>query len=435
MSECHGFLPGDAPQGEDILNCMRCGACLPTCPTFQITGKERSSPRGRIALMRAVEEKELPLTAPIFEAEMDFCVGCLACVSACPAGVKYAHLLEQSRDQLARLRMERWPWWKRKAVDLIFYLFEDLSWLRLGARALRLYQISGLRWLVQKTGVLRLFPTQLGEMEKLLPPIPARFSSQKVPPTTPPTSGQRLGMLTGCVMDFLFCEENMATVEVLELLNNTVVTPPRQGCCGALHAHAGRLEKARDLARHNIAAFEEADVELIVVNSAGCGNAMKHYGEWLHDDPEWAERARAFSARVKDLLEYVKVDQLPAATAGQAWAPLTYHDACHLAHGQGVKDQPRALLRQLSPDGFRELTNADRCCGSAGTYNILQFETALKLLDDKVENIVASGATTVGVANPGCLLQIRYGLERAGSKIEAVHPVILLRDRLRRGKP
>ena len=235
-----GFLPIDAPDSGDILNCMRCGACLPTCPTFQLTGQERSSPRGRIALMRAVSENELPLDADIFGQEMDFCVGCLACVSACPAGVNYSHLLEQSRDQVARVRRETWPWWKRTAVDVAFGMFEHLGRLRLLGRALRLYQISGLRWLVRTSRVLSLFPRQLGEMEKLLSDIPARFSSQ-VLPEVGPGQGARVGMLTGCVMDFLFVEENLATASILQDLGGTVVTPRKQGCCGALHAHAGSL--------------------------------------------------------------------------------------------------------------------------------------------------------------------------------------------------
>ena len=376
--------------------------------------------------MRAVDEGELPVEARIFAEEMDDCVGCLACTTACPAGVNYAHLLEQSRDQVARMRRQNWPWWKRRAVDLVFGLFEDLARLRLLARGLRLYQRSGLRWLVRKTGILHYFPSPLEELEKLLPDIPARFSSQRIPEVTRGTR-RRIGMLTGCVMDFLFSEENVATVEILCRLGHTVVTPRRQTCCGALHAHAGNLAKARELARENIAAFEQAEVELIVINSAGCGNAMKHYGQWLHDDPAWAQRARDFSARVKDLVEVVPPEEIPLG-AGPA---LTYHDACHLAHGQGVRDQPRELMKRISPEGFRELPEADRCCGSAGTYNIFKFDTALELLEDKIDRIQSCGAQVVAVGNPGCLLQIRYGVARRGLAVEAVHPAILLRDRLK----
>lgn len=420
----------------ELLNCMRCGACMPTCPTFQMTGRERSSPRGRIALMRAVAEGQLTLDSPIFGEEMDSCVGCLACVSACPAGVRYDHLLERSRGDLAQKRRAEWPWWKRLAVDLLLSLFEDLRRLRLLATGLYFYQKSGLAWLVPKLGIVRRISPTLAELETSLPSIaaPGQLSSQQLPEQSPLGTGKRLGVLNGCVMDFMFAQENVATAQILQHLGHTVFSPKKQGCCGALHAHAGYLDRAKEMAKTNIAAYEQCELEFLVTNSSGCGNALKHYGEWLADDPAWAERAKRFSSRVLDLSQWLASDpafeQRAKCQADCAKKAITYHDACHLAHGQGVRQQPRQLLQADPRYVYCELSDADRCCGSAGTYNIFQFENASKMLDEKIEAIGKTGAEIVVVANPGCLLQIRYGLLRAGLKVRAVHPAILWLERL-----
>lgn len=410
-----GFEESDSPPQEQLHNCIRCGMCLPTCPTYVLTGRERSSPRGRISLIRAVAEGDMSIDSPVFQEEMSDCLGCLGCVTSCPAGVQYGELLEAARDQLWR----RWPWWKRALGTLVLSAFDRPWLLLLGTRALFIFQKSGLSALVG-----RLLLGRLREFHRMLPLASWNGSRQVIPARTPGGRG-RVGMLLGCVMDVAFVKENVATVNVLRRQGFQVESPPQQPCCGALHAHSGRLDWARAQARRMIATFEKNPVDWIVVNSAGCGSLMKHYGHLLEEEPEWADRAAAFSARVRDVQEFLAEIELRPPVP-QLIQPLTYHDACHLAHGQAVRQAPRQLLKQLAGSGYRELAEADLCCGSAGTYNITHFETASQLLDRKLDAIEASGALRVGVANPGCLLQIRYGLARRGSKIVAEHPVVLL---------
>jgi glycolate oxidase iron-sulfur subunit len=426
-----GFDERDAPSEDQMLNCMRCGMCLPGCPTFQLTGRERSSPRGRIALMRAVQEDQLPLQSASLAEEMDFCLGCMACVSACPAGVQYGELLEATRDQLQRLRRPNLPWWRRAMEDAAFSLFEKPQRLRTLARLLRLYQWLRLPGLLEKSGLLGILPFNLGKLHGLMPTLPPRFSSQTIAEVLEPEGEQKatVGLPLGCVMDVMLARENEASARVLRRHGCRVLTPSDQGCCGALHAHAGRLEGARELARKMIDRFSGLETDIIAVNSAGCGNCMKGYAHLLHDDPDYANKAAEFSARIKDIHEVL---------VGLGFQPprtplphsLTYHDACHLAHGQGVRAQPRAVCQKLGKD-YRELPQSDRCCGSAGTYNLTHFETSMELLEKKIDEIESTGAELVGVANPGCLLQIQYGLRRRGSPVRAEHPVVFLDEAYR----
>ncbi|MCC7494230.1 MAG: (Fe-S)-binding protein [Fimbriimonadaceae bacterium] len=419
------FLPGDAPPYGDILNCMHCGLCLPTCPTYTLTGSERSSPRGRIQLMRGVADGKLELT-PTFAHEMFFCLGCLACETACPAGVDYGGLLEAARTQVVRHRPPRGV--KALAQRLAFGMFENLALLRLVALAMRCYQASGLRALVHRTGLLRLLG-RLGEMEGLMPTISVRPSSATVPVETAPVGPERerVGVLLGCVMDVAGAAENEATVRLLARHGCRVIAPPL-GCCGALHAHAGDLPRARRMAKEVIAAFEAAQVDCVVLNSAGCGAAMKEYGHWLHDDPVWAERAAAFAARVLDLTEFLT--SRPLAPGGRPLGlTVTYHDACHLNHAQKVNSPPRKLLQALPGVRLIELPEAGWCCGSAGIYNITHFPEAVALLDRKMANIAATGADLVVTGNPGCLVQLQYGVRRHGLRCEAIHTATLL-DRI-----
>lgn len=423
-----GFDPKDAPDQDQLLNCMRCGMCLPTCPTFQLTGRERSSPRGRIALMRAVDEGRLELDSATFAQEMSDCLGCMACVSACPAGVQYGDLLEAARDQLQRRRRETLSPWRRAFEDAAFRVFERPALLRLLARGLYFYQRSGLALALEKTGILRRLPFHLGELHGLMPTLPARFSSQVIPSELAPEGIPKatIGLPTGCVMDVMLAKENIATAQVLQRNGCRVLTPSGQGCCGALHAHSGRLDEARVLAKAMIDRFEGLGVDAVAINSAGCGNCMKGYGHLLHDDPAYAAKAAEFSAKVKDVHEVLShVDFSPPSEplAGS----ITYHDACHLAHGQAVRSEPRQVCRTVA-ESYRELPCSDRCCGSAGTYNITHFETSMELLEQKIDEIASTGAELVGVANPGCLLQIQYGLKKRGSSVRAEHPVVLLEE-------
>lgn len=391
---------GDAPPPDELLNCMRCGMCLPACPTYQLTGRERSSPRGRIALMRAVSEGELSVDSQVLADELDFCLGCLACTTACPAGVDYGALLEAGRDQLARRHR---AWWQK----LPFKLFEGPGRLRVLARLLWLYQRSGLQRLTRSSGLLRFL--KLDQAEGMLPRVPWHSSYDSLAGVHEAygVCRARVGVLLGCVMDVLFVEENRATVEVLRRNGCTVVVPPRQGCCGALHAHSGQLDGARALSRSLSECFAGCDV--VAVNSAGCGACMKHHCSDLV---------------VRDIHELL-LELRFARPATRLPGRFTYHDACHLAHGQKVTLAPREVMRAACSE-LVELPRADRCCGSAGIYNLTHPATANELLADKLDAISATGATVVGVANPGCLLQIRQGLTARGSRVRAEHPVVLL---------
>lgn len=420
------FLPGgEIPDYGEILNCMHCGLCLPTCPTYELTGRERSSPRGRIALIKGIADGRLELTAGIAD-ELYFCLGCLACQTACPAGVPYGRLLEHGRAQVEQAQPGSLA--GRVVKRLAFAMFEDLRKLRLAGRAIRLYQRSGLRWLARTSGILRILPRHMGELESLLPEMPARPSSRTIATVTPARGPRRarVGVLLGCVMDVLCAPENEATVRVLTRNGCEVVAPKETGCCGALHAHAGDMQTARAMARRVIAAFEEANVEAVVLNSAGCGAAMRDYGHWLADDPDWRDRAAAFSAKVVDLTEWLAGTGLSPDGLRPLGLRVTYHDACHLHHAQGVADPPRQVLHELPGVEYVELPEANWCCGSAGIYNITHPDEAFELLDRKVRNIAATGAEVVVIGNPGCLLQIRYGLRRHGLAVEAIHTATLL---------
>jgi glycolate oxidase iron-sulfur subunit len=350
--------------------------------------------------MRAVSEGDLSVDSQVLADELDFCLGCLACTTACPAGVDYGALLEAGRDQLARRHM---AWWQK----LPFKLFERPGRLRYLARLLWLYQRSGLQWAARASGVLRLL--KLEQAEGMLPPVPFRSSYDSLAGVHEAygPARARVGVLLGCVMDVLFGEENRATVEVLRRNGCTVVVPPSQGCCGALHAHAGQLEGARKLSVSLVQAFEGCDV--VAVNSAGCGACMKHHCEGMI---------------VRDVHELL-VELRFSAPSRPLPGRFTYHDACHLAHGQRVTTAPREVMRAACSE-YVELPRADRCCGSAGIYNLTHPGPAGELLADKLDAIESTGASVVGVANPGCLLQIRQGLQQRGSRVRAEHPVVLL---------
>ncbi len=422
-------FPGlfDGPDYGDILNCMHCALCLPTCPTYVMSGRERSSPRGRIQLMRGVADGKIELS-DTFAQEMYYCLGCLACMTACPAGVQYGSMLEAARAQIESERFAHTESWWRKAGRWVrggarrlpFFAFENLGLFRLGGKALWLYEHTGLRALVHR---LRLLPAPLAEMEGLLPAVPRRLSSETIAEVTPAVGPRRkrVGLLLGCAMDVLCSPENEATVRVLTRQGFEVVAPHAAGCCGALHIHAGEPERALAMARELIAVFEAAEVDAIVMNSAGCGAALKEYGHWLARDPEWAERAAAFSAKVFDLTEWICREGLEPRGLAPLNRVVTYHDACHLHHAQGVVLQPRQVIGMVPGVHYIELPEANWCCGSAGIYNVTHFAESVELLDRKMTNIAATGASVVVTSNPGCLLQLRYGIRRHGLNIEAWH--------------
>jgi len=416
------------PAKELIDDCVHCGFCLPTCPTYLLWGEEMDSPRGRIYLM------DVGLSGGPLNDEMarhfDRCLGCMACVTACPSGVQYDKLIEATRQQVER----RYP---RSRLDrafraMVFRLFPYPRRLRLLRGPLRLYQKAGLRTLVERAGLVRLLPGRLGSMQTLLPDL---GPMEKVPEVTPAAGERRgrVGILVGCVQSVFFPQVNAATARVLAAEGCEVVAPPGQGCCGALSVHAGREAEAQRFARRTIEVFEAAGVDAVVVNAAGCGSSMKEYGHLLRDDPRYAERAARFSARVRDVSEFL-AELEPAAERHPLPVKAAYHDACHLAHAQGIRKPPRDGLRAVPGLEIREIDEAEICCGSAGIYNLVEPEPARELGDRKAANVLATGADLLVTSNPGCLLQIRASLERKGEHLAMAHVVEVL-DASIRGEP
>ncbi len=413
---------------------MHCGLCLPTCPTYDATKLERHSPRGRISLMRAIADGRLD-TTETFGAEMYFCLGCLACMTACPAGVNYAELFEHARAEVEEKRLLDSP--KRKLIRwfTVKWLFMDLSRLLLLGRAMRLYQQLGLQALLRGSGVMKLMPKRLQELEAMTPTIPPKFSADMIAPVTPAVGKKkyRVAMLTGCAQDLIFSEVNRDTVEVLAHNDCEVFTPPDQQCCGSLHAHNGELGLAAELARKNIDQFPPEQFDAIISNAGGCGSHLKHYRKLLADDPRYREKAELWDRKLKDVHEFLaQIGLKSPAPKNQPAMTVTYHESCHLSHGQKVILQPRQILQLIPNLKLVELPEATWCCGSAGIYNLVQPEMANKLLDRKLANIRSTGAGVVANANSGCLLQLINGIRQAGMNVRVAHPMTLLAEAYRR---
>jgi glycolate oxidase iron-sulfur subunit len=413
-----------APETALIDDCVHCGFCLPACPTYVLWGEEMDSPRGRIYMMKKSAQGEAPLDQR-FGLHMDNCLGCMACMTACPSGVQYNKLIEDTRAQVER----NIP---RSTSDslfrkLLFATFPYVRRLRLLALPMLIYQRTGLQKLLRASGLLRLLPKRLLQMESLLPRVPVGFMQSlpaKVSPVAAPR--RRVGMLSGCVQQVFFQHVNQATARVLAAEGCEVIIPQAQECCGALMLHSGLDEQASALARRMIATFEKARVDTIVINAAGCGSSMKEYGHLLREDPEWAARAAEFSAKCKDISEILC--ELPARSPRHALPMrVAYHDACHLRHAQAIHAEPRRLLATIPGLEVAEIEESTLCCGSAGVYNLLNPEPANQLGDRKVENLLATKAEAVISANPGCLLQLMSGLRRRGlNAMPAYHMVELL---------
>ena len=409
---------------------MHCGMCLPTCPTYDETKLERNSPRGRIALMRSIADGDLEVTK-VFGEEMYFCLGCLACETACPAGVDYARRFEEARADIERAGVLQNA---RRNVVRAFalrFVFTRPLVLRALGRVLRWYQASGAEWLVRRLRLTALLPRDLRELEPLTPRVQREFSDALIGGVEVPEEPRhRVGMLTGCVQDLVYPHVNRDTVDVLLANGCEVVTPGAQHCCGSLHAHNGELELAREMARRNIDAFDLGAVDAIITNAAGCGSHLKKYGELLADDPRYAARARVWAAKLKDIHEWlVEIGITPPAGAGEAPAlqtAATYHEACHLCHGQKITRAPRQVLGRVPGLRLVEMAEATWCCGSAGIYNITQPEMSQRLLARKLANIAQTGASVVASANPGCNVQLEAGARARGLALEIVHPVTLL---------
>lgn len=441
-----------------VQQCMHCGLCLPTCPTYDATKLERNSPRGRISLMRAIADGQLEATKTFGE-EMYFCLGCLACVTACPAGVNYAELFEHARAEVEESHILDSP--KRKLIRwfTVKWLFMDLSRLLLVGRALRLYQEIGLQTLIRRSRVLKLLPKRLQELEAMTPVIPPGFSADLIAPVTPAVGQRkyRVAMLTGCAQDLIFSEINRDTVEVLAHNGCEVFTPPEQQCCGSLHAHNGELGLATELARKAIDQFPPEQFDAIISNAGGCGMHLKHYSKLLANDARYRERAELWDRKLKDVHEWLaeigirhpivktssrreeahsSSSECQSLLTSAATKPLvvTYHESCHLSHGQKVVLQPREILKLIPNLTLVELPEANWCCGSAGIYNLVQPEMASELLDRKLKHIQSTGATVVANANSGCLLQLINGARQAGLPVRVAHPMTLLAEAYRAEK-
>ncbi|HEU4676708.1 MAG TPA: glycolate oxidase subunit GlcF [Motilibacteraceae bacterium] len=408
------------PKAELVADCVHCGFCLPTCPTYLLWGEEMDSPRGRIYLMNEGLQGE-PMT-PSMVQHFDACLGCMACVTACPSGVQYDALIEATRGQVER-RYER-PAGDKALRKAIFSVFPYPKRLRLLRGPLRAYQATGLPKVLRRSGLLdRLSPT-LAAMEALAPPLER---PERVPERSPAQGARRgvVGMLLGCVQREFFPGVNAATARVLSAEGFDVVAPASQGCCGALSMHNGRDDEAQAFARRLIDIFDAAGVDHVVVNSAGCGSSMKDYARLLEDDPAYAARAERFSAMVRDVSE-ILFEAGSVAPRHPLPVTIAYHDACHLGHAQGVRAQPRALLREIPGLELREIPEAEICCGSAGIYNVLHPEPARELGDRKAGNVLRTGASLLVTANPGCLMQVASSLQRQGSSIALAHTVEVL---------
>lgn len=418
-----------------LQQCMHCGMCLPTCPTYMETKRERNSPRGRIALMRAIADDEATVSKS-FADEMYYCLGCLACQTACPAGVNYVELFETARADIERTgaaghgQRDFWRWLTLEV------LFMKPRLLRFVGMLMRWYQRSGVESFVRKFGLTRLAPKSLRNLEPQSPRIAPEFSDAIINTVELPqgTRRYRVGMLTGCMQDLVFPDVNRATVDVLLANGCEVVTPRVQSCCGSLHGHNGATHLAKELARRQLDTFEIESLDAIITNAGGCGSHLKHYGHLLHDDPDYAGRAALWDTKVKDIHEWLVQIGFRKPQAGVEIPEVTYHESCHLCHGQKVVSQPRAVLNAIPGLKVVELPESNWCCGSAGIYNITQPEQSAKLLERKLENIAQTGAPAVATSNPGCHLQLAFGLKnRVQAMCKTVtQPVTLLAEAYRR---
>lgn len=414
----------------ELLNCMRCGFCLPSCPTYIETGFDEShSPRGRIALMKAVHDG---LIAPDdgVEKSLNLCLGCRACEPVCPAGVKYGHLLEDARD-IFNKHTRHSPPVKALRKTIFNGLFPYRNRMENVVGLLGVYQRSGLQKMTRKVGFMKLFPESMQAMERALPVVPKKHVMKNSLSAYSSLSEKvaTVAFFSGCLMDTMFKETNNATIQLLRSAGCNVIIPTNQTCCGALHGHSGEKELAKELAKQNIDAFENLKVDYIISNAGGCGAFLFDYNHLLKDDPNYTERAKVFSSKVKDIaqilfeLGFHHRNPLNVSTQN-----ITYQDSCHLRNVMYSSNAPRSLLKSIKGGNFIEMESADRCCGSAGIYNLMEPEMSMKILDEKMKKAKETKAHTIVTANPGCLLQMKLGIEREGlsDQVRAVHIVDLL---------
>lgn len=420
-SSLGNYLWRDPPQESKWADCVHCGMCLESCPTYEQSGEEQQSPRGRVYLIKAVAEGKLNVdehfAEPVFS-----CLDCRACTTACPVDIDVGGLIEEARGQIRQaIPLNGW----KGAVNKFFLhgVFPHHNRLRSLGGLLRFYQKSGMQKVIRKTNLIHIMPQHLTDMESIMPEVKGsvrkKFTSEI---KAKGESKHKVAMLTGCVMDVFFSDINESTINVLTRNGNDVSIPKNQTCCGALHVHAGDREMGRKLAKQNIEAFENE--EKVIVNAAGCGCMMKEYSELFRDEPEWKERAEAFEEKIVDISKYLHDTgyEKPKAMMNTR---ITYHDACHLAHGQGIRKEPREILLDIPGIEMVQMPNADRCCGSAGIYNITNPEMADAVLKSKMEN-VPEDVEMISMGNPGCMMQMALGVQKYGRNQKIVHTVQLL---------
>ncbi|MDP9362770.1 MAG: heterodisulfide reductase-related iron-sulfur binding cluster [Chloroflexota bacterium] len=416
-----GYSGHDVPDDDLLRACVHCGMCLPSCPTYRMTGQEASSPRGRLWLMKSVADGQLDLLDPLFDEQMYQCLNCRACEAVCPSGVHYGPLVEAARTQLEQHRPR--PVWQRLTRRVAMgWLFADARRLRALVGGLRVYQRAGLAFAVRRSGLLRRL--RLEELEAMMPPV-ARRSLVPGRESWPAGGSRSARLFNGCVMGTVFADTNRAAARVMAHNGNDVDLPVGQQCCGALHVHAGMMEEARALARRNIDAFETTGNDPVIVTAAGCGAALKEYGFILKDDPDYADRAARFSARVRDVTEFLAEGEL-TPPPHPVPRTVTYQEPCHLAHAQRISSQPRALLRAVPGLELVEMRESSLCCGSAGIYNLIRREMANDLGDRKVRHVMETSASEVVTANPGCAMQLRASIGRNGGTAGVRHVVEIL---------
>ncbi|MGN1402350.1 MAG: (Fe-S)-binding protein [Bacillus sp. (in: firmicutes)] len=417
------YLWSDPPDENKWADCVHCGMCLESCPTYELTGQEQHSPRGRVHLIKSVADGKLQVNEhfmdPVFA-----CLDCRACTTACPADVDVGGLIEEARGQV-RQAMPLKGW--KGTVSKLFLkgLFPHQKRLNAVGSLLKFYQKSGLQKVARKTGAMNIMPKHLAEMEAIMPevkkPVRSIYAKQDVIKAKGDTKAE-VAFMTGCIMDVMFSDINQSTIDVLTRNGNDVTIPRDQTCCGALHVHAGDRDSGRELAKRNIEAFKDADK--VIINSAGCGCMLKEYKELFREDPEWHAKAITFSNKVEDISKYLYDTgyDIPKAEINTR---ITYHDACHLAHGQGIREQPRDILLNIPGVEMVHMPNSDRCCGSAGIYNITNPEMAGAVLEKKMEN-VPEDVEMISMGNPGCMLQMAMGVQKYGRNQRVVHTIQLL---------
>ncbi|GGK34525.1 glycolate oxidase iron-sulfur subunit [Caldalkalibacillus thermarum] len=423
---------------EKTFDCVQCGYCLPACPTYETMGKETHSPRGRINLMKQAAEGTVSLEA--IREPIEKCLGCRACETVCPADVDYGHLLEGTKAALTEQMPQSWS---ARMLSTILYdrIFPSRYWMGILGYVMWLYQRTGLSWVLRRTGLLRLIPERFRSFEAVLPAVirpglkqlsdqfKIKRDADAIWIRGEKSSGLRVGFFTGCIMDALFHETNLNTITLLLQIGAEVVIPRRQTCCGALHAHSGFREKAKSLAKQNISVFDQFGLDYVIHNAGGCGAMLVEYDIILEEDETWRSRAEAFASQAKDISWFLATQSNLKFKRTLPYK-VTYQSSCHMLHVQKAADYPLQLLNQIPGLELHMMKDYERCCGSAGIYNVVHYDESMNILDTKMENVKNTTADVIVTTNPGCLLQMKLGVKREGlqNQVKVMHIVDLLAE-------